>query len=186
LRRDPEQHTQTFDNRRLSVSFRPSAGQKGRKRNACFASRNERLRAAGRKPLISLRALNQAFRGIVCFQGFNRRFISPFSRTRIFGPKSSGQTRPARRRLGASAVHNHKHDLRYLSIFLTILLIYRILATGCAPRTHPRKASRYWFANDRLSRSNAQFLSLLPDSDSNKSRFPVFTAGRNRRIATSI
>jgi hypothetical protein len=102
LRRDPEQHTQTFDNRRLSVSFRRSAGQKGRKRNACFASRNGRLRAAGRKPLILLRAPNQAFRGIVCFQGFNRRFISPFSRTRIFGPKSSGQTRPAGRRLGAS------------------------------------------------------------------------------------
>jgi hypothetical protein len=63
----------------------PRRAKKGENENACFASRNERLRTAGRKPLISLRDLNQAFLGIVCFQGFIsfRRFLA-----RVFsGPK---------------------------------------------------------------------------------------------------
>src|ERR1700733_8987711 len=46
-----------------------------------FAKRNETFRTAGGNSLKSLQALNQGFRGIVCFQGFNARFVSLFSRS---------------------------------------------------------------------------------------------------------
>jgi len=40
--------------------------------------RNETFRIGGPKLLISLGALNQWYRGIVCFQGLNCVFVSPF------------------------------------------------------------------------------------------------------------
>jgi hypothetical protein len=51
--------------------------------------------------LILLGVPNHEFRGIVCFQGFNRLFVSPFSRMRIFDPKVQAKLRPARPRLRA-------------------------------------------------------------------------------------
>jgi hypothetical protein len=42
------------------------------------AKRNERFRSVGRKPLKSFRVLNQRLRRIVCFQGVNQHFVSPF------------------------------------------------------------------------------------------------------------
>ena len=49
-----------------------------------FARRNGTLRTAWLKPLESLGALNQAFRGMVCFQRLKGVFVSPFSRGRLF------------------------------------------------------------------------------------------------------
>jgi hypothetical protein len=53
-----------------------------------FAKRNETFRTAGGNSLKSLQALNQVFRGIVCFQGFNPRFVSPFSQSASQDPNS--------------------------------------------------------------------------------------------------
>jgi hypothetical protein len=47
-------------------------------RNAHFAARNETFRTAWHKPLKSLLAPNQRFRGIVCFQWLIADFVSPF------------------------------------------------------------------------------------------------------------
>jgi hypothetical protein len=55
-----------------------------RSRNAHFALRNETFRRAWRKSLKSLWVPNRAFRGIVCFQWLNWRFVSPFSRVCLF------------------------------------------------------------------------------------------------------
>ena len=60
--------------------------KKQRKRKESFAKRNETFRGLGRKSLESLYAANQLFRGIVCFQGLNRLFISHFFRIRSPGP----------------------------------------------------------------------------------------------------
>jgi hypothetical protein len=48
------------------------------KRTLRHAKRNETKRIPGRKSLESLSALNRSFRGIVCLQWVNRRFISRF------------------------------------------------------------------------------------------------------------
>jgi hypothetical protein len=55
-----------------------SKPKKREKRNERFAERNESFRMPDRKSLNSLRALNQSFRGIVCFQWVNRLFVSRF------------------------------------------------------------------------------------------------------------
>jgi hypothetical protein len=52
--------------------------KKQEKRNERFAERNESFRMPDRKSLKSLSALNQSFRGIVCFQWVNGHFISRF------------------------------------------------------------------------------------------------------------
>ena len=44
-----------------------------------FAKRNQTFRLERLKSLRSLRVLNQLFRGIVCFQWLDPRFVSPFS-----------------------------------------------------------------------------------------------------------
>ena len=80
--------------------------QKQRKRKECFAKRNERFRAAGRKSLRSLGSEIRRFREIVCFQGFNRFFVSPSRRMRAPDPKSLGSSRfgLGRRNLGIPAL----------------------------------------------------------------------------------
>ena len=60
--------------------------------NPDFGARNELFRAARRKPLESLWAPNQAFRGVVCVQRLGSVFVSPFSR-------------------GAPAFNDLEHDL---------------------------------------------------------------------------
>jgi hypothetical protein len=60
------------------ISFGLRPGKISEKRNERFAMRNETKRIPGRKSLESLWALNQPFRGPVCFQRVNRRFISRF------------------------------------------------------------------------------------------------------------
>jgi hypothetical protein len=65
--------------RRGAISFRATTRPKNsEKRNERFAMRNETKRIPGRKSLESLSALNQSFRGIVCFQLVNRLFVSRF------------------------------------------------------------------------------------------------------------
>jgi hypothetical protein len=63
------------------LRFKRRRSQKNReKRNECFGMRNERFRIPDTKSLKSLRAPNQGFRGIVCFQALNRLFVSRFRR----------------------------------------------------------------------------------------------------------
>jgi hypothetical protein len=49
-----------------------------------LAKRNESFGGGSRKSLRSLRGLNQRFRGIVCFQWVDPRFVSPFSPPGLF------------------------------------------------------------------------------------------------------
>jgi hypothetical protein len=63
-----------------------------RKRNRRFVKRNEPFRIPYRKSLKSLWAVNQVFRGIVCFQALSRHFVSPFSRNTVSTPSSRGET----------------------------------------------------------------------------------------------
>jgi hypothetical protein len=65
------------------VSFR-RAGQNSENEALRFAPRNETFRDKGHKSLKSLRLLNQRFRGIVCFQWFDPRFVSRRSRMVFF------------------------------------------------------------------------------------------------------
>jgi hypothetical protein len=81
----------------VSGSTRP---KNPRKRNARFAERNESFRITALKSLKSLMAPNQAFRGIVCFQGFNRLFVS----------RSRGMRSPDPNRPKSSAIC---HRIRY-------------------------------------------------------------------------
>jgi hypothetical protein len=46
--------------------------------------RNETFRTVWLKSLKSLRSANHRFRGIVCFQGLKRHFVSPFSHDSLF------------------------------------------------------------------------------------------------------
>jgi hypothetical protein len=68
-----------------SISF-PFAEQAKNSENEAlrFAPRNETFRDKGHKSLRSLRVLNQRFRGIVCFQWFDPRFVSRRSRMVFF------------------------------------------------------------------------------------------------------
>jgi hypothetical protein len=70
------------------ISFQAPTKPKNReKRNECFVMRNERFRIPDTKSLKSLRAPNQGFRGIVCFQALNRLFVSRFRRMHSLDPK---------------------------------------------------------------------------------------------------
>jgi hypothetical protein len=75
--------------------------QKTARRRGHFATRNQSFRTAARKPLKSLRAPNQLFRGILCFQTLIVDFVSPFSCIvcfqwlgSIFRFAASGHARP--------------------------------------------------------------------------------------------
>jgi hypothetical protein len=72
------------------ISFQASTKPKNReKRNEYFVMRDERFRILDTKSLKSLRAPNQGFRGIVCFQTLNRHFVSRFRRMLSLDPKRS-------------------------------------------------------------------------------------------------
>jgi hypothetical protein len=51
--------------------------------NPHFAMRNETFRMRPLKPLESMKALNQPFRGLVCYQWLGASFVSPRSRERF-------------------------------------------------------------------------------------------------------
>jgi hypothetical protein len=67
------------------------------KRRARFARRNETFRGSHRKSLKSLRVANQQFREIVCFQGREPLFVSPFSQVVSLQGLSSILVSPCRR-----------------------------------------------------------------------------------------
>ena len=67
------------------------------KRSAHFARRNEAFRGSYRKSLKSLPVTNRRFRGIVCFQGLESVFVSPFSQGYSFQGLSSIPVSPRRR-----------------------------------------------------------------------------------------
>ena len=56
-----------------------------RARNPRFAVRNETFRLRPLKPLESLKALNQRFRGFLCYQRLGTSFVSPCSREPFAG-----------------------------------------------------------------------------------------------------
>jgi hypothetical protein len=102
--------------RRIGLSPRFVSGvdeaQNQQKRSESFAKRNEGLRIAGPKSLKSLGALNQGFRGFVCFQTLKFIFVSPFSQHALSRPKRAEiwrSTRPSvmPRKLASSAAVRH-------------------------------------------------------------------------------
>jgi hypothetical protein len=71
-------------------------GEAENSKNETNLSRNETLRVADHKSLKSLRALNQQFRGIVCFQSLNPVFVSRSRRVHSLirkSPSPAGATR---------------------------------------------------------------------------------------------
>ena len=61
-----------------------STSQKQRKRKVSFRRTKPNVSQPCRKSLKSLKALNQRFRGIVCFQWVDPHFVSPFSLSQAF------------------------------------------------------------------------------------------------------
>ena len=118
---------------RRSVRFALGAdeGQKQQKRNESFAKRNESFRSAGLTSLKSLCALNQSFRGIVCFQWVNCLFVSPFSRHSRSRPEIPVR-RIARRLVEATrrirVFDGSEHDNTFFSKRedISYLLTYRV------------------------------------------------------------
>ena len=86
------------------ISFQAPTKPKNReKRNECFVMRKERFRIPDTKSLKSLRAPNQGFRGIVCFQALNRLFVSRFRRMHSLEPqKGCPADRGALSKVGAA------------------------------------------------------------------------------------
>jgi hypothetical protein len=70
-----------------SISFRASTGPKTAKTKRIFRQAKRKVSHRWRKPLKLLGSLNQSFRGIVCFQALNRRFVSPFSQHALSRPE---------------------------------------------------------------------------------------------------
>jgi hypothetical protein len=67
--------------------------EKQRKAEGMFRMAKRNVSHLRHKPLESLYALNQRFRGIVCFQGLNCLFVSRFSRMRRLDQQASGSRR---------------------------------------------------------------------------------------------
>ena len=122
--RRPREATGTF-------RFGRRRGPKQQKRNESFAKRNESFRTAGLKSLKSLCALNQSFRGIVCFQWVNCLFVSPFSRHSRSRPEIPVR-RIARRLVEATrrirVFDRSEHDNKFFSKRedISYLLTYRV------------------------------------------------------------
>jgi hypothetical protein len=73
-----------------------STSQKRRKRKVSFRRTKPNVSQECRKSLTCLKALNQRFRGIVCFQWVDAHFVSPFSSPALFSIEKPNPARAER------------------------------------------------------------------------------------------